>query len=98
MSAPTLRIADLRLGFKSYAGTADVLHGISLHIAKGERVALVGESGSGKSVTARIVLGLLQQLKTARVSGLVEFEGTDLAKLSDRERREIGRASCRERV
>ena len=89
MSAPTLRIADLRLGFKSYAGTVDVLHSISLHIAKGERVALVGESGSGKSVTARIVLGLLQQLKTARVSGLVEFEGTDLARLSNRERRKL---------
>jgi ABC-type glutathione transport system ATPase component len=61
MSAPTLRIRDLKLGFKGWAGTIDVLHGISLHIGKGERVALVGESGSGKSVTARIVLGLLQR-------------------------------------
>jgi peptide/nickel transport system ATP-binding protein len=58
-----------------------VLHGISLHIRKGERVALVGESGSGKSVTARIVLGMLQQLKSARVSGTVEFEGTNLETL-----------------
>ena len=58
-----------------------MLHGISLHIAKGERVALVGESGSGKSVTARIVLGLLQELKTARITGVVEFEGRDLEKL-----------------
>jgi ABC-type dipeptide/oligopeptide/nickel transport system ATPase component len=85
MSA-TLRIRDLQLGFRGYAGTVDVLHGISLHIAKGERVALVGESGSGKSVTARIVLGLLQSLKSARISGLVEFEGRDLAKLSERDR------------
>ncbi|MGO4831811.1 ABC transporter ATP-binding protein [Rhizobiaceae sp. 2RAB30] len=82
----TLRIHDLKLGFRSYSGTVDVLHGISLHIAKGERVALVGESGSGKSVTARIVLGLLQAMKSARISGLVEFEGRDLAKLSERER------------
>ena len=52
-----------------------MLHGISLHIGKGERVALVGESGSGKSVTARIILGLLQKLRSARISGLVEFEG-----------------------
>jgi len=85
MSA-TLRIRDLKLGFRGYAGTVDVLHGISLHIGKGERVALVGESGSGKSVTARIILGLLQSLKSARISGLVEFEGCDLAKLSERER------------
>ena len=82
----TLRIRDLKLGFRSYSGTVDVLHGISLHIAKGERVALVGESGSGKSVTARIVLGLLQAMKSARISGLVEFEGRDLARLSERER------------
>ncbi len=82
----TLRIRDLRLGFKGWSGTVDVLHGISLHIAKGERVALVGESGSGKSVTARIVLGLLQSLRATRLSGLVEFEGHDLSKLSERER------------
>ena len=82
----TLRIRDLTLGFKGWNGTIEVLHGISLHIAKGERVALVGESGSGKSVTARIVLGLLQSLRSTRLSGLVEFEGRDLSKLSERER------------
>ena len=81
MTAPTLRIDNLKLGFKSHRGLIDVLHGISLHIRKGERVALVGESGSGKSVTARIVLGMLQQLKSARISGAVEFEGTNLETL-----------------
>ena len=86
MTAPTLRIRDLTLGFRTYAGMVEVLHGISLNIGKGERVALVGESGSGKSVTARIILGLLQSLKSARVAGLVEFEGRDLKTLSERER------------
>jgi peptide/nickel transport system ATP-binding protein len=86
VAAPTLRIRDLRLGFRSYSGTIDVLHGISLHIARGERVALVGESGSGKSVTARIVLGLLQSLRSARIAGLLEFEGRDLDRLPERER------------
>lgn len=81
MTAPTLRIDNLRLGFKSWAGASEVLHGISLHIQKGERVALVGESGSGKSVTARIVLGMLQQLRSARISGTVEFEGVNLETL-----------------
>ncbi|NMG39617.1 ATP-binding cassette domain-containing protein [Chelativorans sp. ZYF759] len=86
MTAPTLRISDLRLGFRRWAGTVEVLHGISMHIRKGERVALVGESGSGKSVTARIVLGLLQQVRSARISGLVEFEGQNLDTLSARDR------------
>jgi ABC-type dipeptide/oligopeptide/nickel transport system ATPase component len=89
MSAPTLRIRDLRLSFKGYTGLVEVLHGVSLHIGRGERVALVGESGSGKSVTARIVLGLLQELRTARVTGAVEFEGRDLPRLSAAERHEL---------
>ncbi|KAB2869258.1 MAG: ATP-binding cassette domain-containing protein, partial [Bauldia sp.] len=84
MSVPTLRIRDLALGFRGWAGTTEVLHGISLHVRQGERVALVGESGSGKSVTARIVLGLLQENRSARVSGLVEFEGRDLSRLAAR--------------
>lgn len=84
-----LLIRDLKLSFHAYSGMIDVLHGISLHIAKGERVALVGESGSGKSVTARIILGLLQTLKSARISGLVEFEGRDLSTLSQQERHRL---------
>ena len=89
MSAPTLSINDLHLAFKGYSGLVEVLHGLSLHIDKGERVALVGESGSGKSVTARIVLGLLQELKTARVKGRIEFEGRDLERLSTAERHKL---------
>lgn len=73
-----LDIRDLTLGFKSHRGLAQVLHGISLRIAAGERVALVGESGSGKSVTARIILGLLQETRSARVSGQVAFNGQDI--------------------
>ncbi|MEM7303197.1 MAG: ABC transporter ATP-binding protein [Pseudomonadota bacterium] len=86
MSAPTLDIRDLTLSFKGYTGTTQVLHGISLQIQRGERVALVGESGSGKSVTARIVLGLLQELKQARIRGEVVFEGKELNGLSNRDR------------
>lgn len=81
MTAPTLAIEDLRLAFRGHAGPTQVLHGISLDVRPGERVALVGESGSGKSVTARIVLGLLQELRAARIAGRVLFEGTDLGTL-----------------
>ena len=79
---PLLDIRDLRLSFRSHAGLVDVLHGISMHIQAGEKVALVGESGSGKSVTARLVLGLLQPTRTARVSGSIEFDGSDINQIS----------------
>jgi len=77
-----LKIQNLDLSFRGYTGVNKVLHGISLNIKAGERVALVGESGSGKSVTARIILGLLQELRTAHVTGDLHFQGQDLNKLS----------------
>ncbi len=80
-----LKIRDLFLRFRGYTGVTEVLHGISLSIRAGERVALVGESGSGKSVTARIVLGILQEQRTARVEGGLEFAGQDLNKMSRRQ-------------
>lgn len=81
-----LDIRDLTLSFKGLFGTTDVLHGISLSIAAGERVALVGESGSGKSVTARIILGLLQETTSARMEGDVIFDGKDISAMSRRYR------------
>lgn len=53
-----------------------VLHGIDLHVGKGEAVGLVGESGSGKSVTWLAALGLLPG--KARVGGRVKLEGADI--------------------
>lgn len=84
MTTPTLDIRDLRLTFDTPGGPVEVLKGISLAIAQGEIVALVGESGSGKSVTARIVLGLLQRLRTAHIRGSVRFDGREIAALGQR--------------
>ena len=89
MNCPTLAIGNLELAFKSYRGLTRVLHKISLSIAKGERVALVGESGSGKSVTARIILGLLQTHAGVSISGTLEFEGRNLNAMSVKERRKL---------
>jgi ABC-type dipeptide/oligopeptide/nickel transport system ATPase component len=85
----TLDIQDLRLAFKSWSGTTEVLHGINLSIAAGERVALVGESGSGKSVTSRIVLGTMHDVRTARISGNITFDGRDLSSMTTAERRAL---------
>ena len=81
-----LDIRDLRLSFRGLRGVTEVLHGISLQIATGEKVALVGESGSGKSVTARIVLGLLQDTQNARITGKVSFDGQDISALRPKAR------------
>ncbi len=81
-----LNINNLTLSFKTLMQRVDVLHGIDLRIEAGEKVALVGESGSGKSVTARIILGLLQETRSAVVHGSVLFDGKDINTLTRKER------------
>jgi len=73
-----LDIRDLRVSFD---GT-EVVHGVNLSMAPGERLALVGESGSGKSVTA---LSILHLLESARLSGSVRWQGRELLTLGKRE-------------
>ncbi|MFH8380308.1 ABC transporter ATP-binding protein [Kitasatospora sp. NPDC018058] len=46
---------DVRFGYRE---GADVLHGISLDVAPGSRVALVGPSGAGKSTLGRLLAGI----------------------------------------
>jgi ATP-binding cassette subfamily C protein len=50
----TLELADVR---HTYDGSHEVVHGISLHVKSGERVALVGSTGAGKTTVAAIAAG-----------------------------------------
>jgi ABC-type dipeptide/oligopeptide/nickel transport system ATPase component len=73
-----LAIRDLHLAFPGPRGPVEVLHGVSLHVRRGEKVALVGESGSGKSTIARLVLGLLQDQGAATVAGSIRLKGQEI--------------------
>ncbi len=77
MTDPILTIRDLRVAFGRKKQASEVLHGISLHVNPGEKVALVGESGSGKSVTARLVMGLLQEGQNVHASGSILVNGVE---------------------
>jgi ABC-type dipeptide/oligopeptide/nickel transport system ATPase component len=70
-----------------YQGKPRVLRDLALEMRRGEILGLVGQSGSGKSTLALAILGLLG--KGAQVEGSVEFQGSDLLKLRERELREL---------
>jgi iron complex transport system ATP-binding protein len=57
-----------------------VLHELSLHIARGEFVALVGPNGAGKSSLLKVITGLLP------AQGTVLVAGTDITRLCPRAR------------
>ena len=56
-----------------YSNGFKVLKDISLHLPKGQTLAVVGESGSGKSTLARVITGLLPPS-----SGSIQFAGETL--------------------
>jgi ATP-binding cassette, subfamily B, bacterial len=63
-----------------------VLHGVDLDIAPGERLAIVGPNGSGKSTLLHVLLGLLRpQAGQARADGM-PYDNLDTSAL----RRQIG--------
>jgi peptide/nickel transport system ATP-binding protein len=62
-----LKIENVTAG---YSNGFKVLHDVSLHLPKGQTLAVVGESGSGKSTLARVITGLLPP-----ISGTVTFDG-----------------------
>ncbi|KJK57967.1 ABC transporter ATP-binding protein [Saccharothrix sp. ST-888] len=74
--------AEVRFGYRE---GADVLHGISLEVAPGSRVALVGPSGAGKSTLGRLLAGIY-----APGRGSVTLGGAPLARMpAERIRAEV---------
>ncbi|AWI57869.1 ABC transporter ATP-binding protein [Sinorhizobium fredii] len=59
----------------AYGNGFKVLHDVSMHLSKGQTLAIVGESGSGKSTLARVITGLLPPTE-----GRITFDGKELPK------------------
>ncbi|KNE81280.1 MULTISPECIES: ABC transporter ATP-binding protein [Streptomyces] len=68
-----VRADGVRFG---YHANGDVLHGVSLDIRPGTRLALVGPSGAGKSTLGRLLAGIY-----APRTGAVTLGGAELARM-----------------
>jgi peptide/nickel transport system ATP-binding protein len=66
----------------------DIINGVDLTLHVGEVVGLIGESGAGKSTLGLAAMGFTQP--GCRITeGEIIFDGVDLAKLSDGEKRKF---------
>lgn len=84
---PILRVRDLKMHFPVREGIMlraskfnKAVDGVSFDIQPGETMGLVGESGCGKSTLGRCIARLYKP-----TAGAIEFEGTDIANLGNRD-------------
>lgn len=77
MSASLLEGKGITCGY----GGADILHDVTLKIAKGQIAVVVGPNGAGKSTAMRALFGLLKLS-----SGVVEFDGENITEMSPQQR------------
>ena len=58
----------------AWYGAAQILFDVSLHVRRGEVVALMGRNGAGKSTTLKTLIGMMEKR-----SGSVSFFGQDIS-------------------
>jgi lipoprotein-releasing system ATP-binding protein len=88
--SPAIRIAGLTKSYVSGGLPLVVFQGLSLEIARGEKLALVGESGAGKSTLLHLIGGL-----DTPTEGAIYFGQNDICRLPAKElaefrNREVG--------
>jgi lipoprotein-releasing system ATP-binding protein len=83
MSEPTvvLKATGLVKTFEDVGRKVEVLRGVELAVAKGDRVAIVGTSGSGKTTLLQLLGGLDEA-----TAGDVAVDGQSMTRASDVER------------
>jgi peptide/nickel transport system ATP-binding protein len=78
---PLLEVNDLHVRLQTQRGPATAVRDIGFSLERGETMGIVGESGCGKSITVQSLMGLLPP--TAKVTGSVRFDGTELLGLNE---------------
>ncbi|WP_347559071.1 ABC transporter ATP-binding protein [Robbsia sp. KACC 23696] len=79
-----IALAHLRVRFHARGKVVKAVNDVSLHVAKGEALALIGESGSGKSVTLRAMMRL-HPPRVTEIEGSIRVFGEDVMAASARQ-------------
>jgi lipoprotein-releasing system ATP-binding protein len=81
MTQPILEARNVHKSFRQGPVTLEVLQGVAMSVATGERIAIVGASGSGKTTLLQILGGLDRP-----TTGHVLVDGKDIHEQSEQER------------
>ena len=85
-----LDVRELSTVFRTDAGTARAVDGVSFSVAEGEMLGIVGESGCGKSVTSLSIMRLVPTPPGQILEGSsIRFRDRELLELSEKEMRAV---------
>ena len=62
-------------GLQAWYGKSQVLHGVSMQVARGEIVALLGRNGAGRSTMLKAIMGGVAR------EGQIRFDGREIGRL-----------------
>ena len=79
----------MNVTYKTEDGIVYAVNDLNLEIGHKETLGFVGETGAGKTTTAMTIMGLLPTPPGEVTSGEILFDGRDMLKISDKERRGI---------
>jgi len=75
----------------AWYGESHILHGVDLHVGKGEVVTLLGRNGAGRTTTMRSILGL-----TGARKGSIQVDGKETIGLATHRIAHLGIGYCPE--
>ena len=84
-----LDIRDLSVRFNTDSGVVHAVNHLNLSLHRGKALGFVGETGAGKTTTALAILRLIQSPPGEITSGEILFEGHDIMKMTEAEKRHI---------
>ena len=89
LDPPVVRVSNLRVDFRSRAGTFTAVEDLSFDVSPGETLCIVGESGSGKSVSSLSLMRLVEFGGGAITGGQMLLDNVNLAHAPDHEARKL---------